>query len=1419
MNRLRVALALLIAFTTAADVEGGPFRARRARLRQDANQRRSRAAQEARDIAAYQAGQAKAAEPVTVQASGIGGGGIDTGGGASTSLGGYPVIITSPADEDALIYDDASGAWINGAGGGGGGGITVTGTEEGGRIPAYNPGTDDYRSTIDPHGVNVAQFNASLTNDQAFADVSSTTLTLETGYDSHWPDDANPESNCLGWTGLILGAGPSHSVAAPAGLKAATLGTTGSTARSYTIVSRSGALGCSAKATSVNVTDGVTANGTSNYTGLFWRHVADARGYAIYSEIYSGSPNDANKWHVADVPGCMTCWEVPCNATTSFQFADIGDTITQTGTGDTGTLVGYINDDGGAGRVWIVPNDAHATTGDTFDGTGVMTVNARTGTPSGAASNVAACYWEDHGERYYEGTVSNGGDDYANTWFNRAFRRMPTIGMARLVNGHTTLTSDTLLGILRIGQDEAQQLTQDNTAHWIRIRPLTPRDLCDASSGFEFTIPGKSVTGTLDGTVGMSIDPHQIGDTIIEPWSSSGRRYKCRRRTGWFMTGPDTTELQQFVVSGSPAGGTFTLTSSTYGTSSAISPGATAAQFTDALRAVPGFENVVGYINSGTTPNFTYRVAFIGVNGDTPQLTLNNSLTGGSSPTVTISTTTAGAGITMSTTLNATTQESSGDLQWRREEADVPVNPPPASAMRDAQPFIVTAASGTTLTIDTDLTTPGNQGVSANVDRTPGDLTSMAGLVLHNDLRAFKLAEDEATSRTNGTKTIVVPGGDPEIITAHGKDWDMDGTADYDAPAGVGDVGLFGMTASWRLGRNANVWFRPVTIPNKIEGGSSATDALGFFSSLGTYRWSFEGGTINLAEIAEPVNEHFEGYTYVSLANGSLTGITQVASRGRLANTEIWSFPSLWQATGMQGGVDQASFDHCMWDWGGGGHTAGVNTAEAIAADYCKAFGRDGGERNGSSVFYTDSNPPSPRFQFTNGLIYNSQYNIRLRSPHCWLTNSLIDESDNLEFEGVVYDVHLDGATFKNCGGIDSSVDGTIVSNVYLYNTPLSCSGGTQVWSNCISRRTADDGSAVPVVVSLAGGSVSLANWKSDNEYSDNTRGILVTGGTNHRISGFGLEQNSATELFTFRTTTAFKSDLWVSDSKFVANGGPSGQDVAGTVSRIHLDNVTFEDGTNTVGNEVAFGNQWVDATNCTFKVQVIVPTEATGTAQAGAAGTITLASGAESSVDNVYRGWQVYISSGTGSGQTRYITAYVASTRVASVSANWSVNPDNTSVYALMPPNNWRGNSFMSTTADTFAVRGAIFEDNDFNVHPTLSDVCYTNGNTIRGANIYTPAALSLGSQELTQRYVTDFVRLTQHGSNSTITGMAQMMGGTKKTFATVGASGTLTWDSDSGVDETTELLISGGDYSGDATNAVRSFGWDDVTLKWRNN
>jgi len=77
-------------------------------------------------------------------------------------------------------------------------------------------------------------------------------------------------------------------------------------------------------------------------------------------------------------------------------------------------------------------------------------------------------------------------------------------------------------------------------------------------------------------------------------------------------------------------------------------------------------------------------------------------------------------------------------------------------------------------------------------------------------------------------------------------------------------------------------------------------------------------------------------------------------------------------------------------------------------------------------------------------------------------------------------------------------------------------------------------------------------------------------------------------------------------------------------------------------------------------------PIVTASTAQAGAAGSITLAAGA-SAVDGFYVGNMIYLIGGAAAGQARVITGYVGSTKVAAVTPNWVTNPDVTSVYAVI--------------------------------------------------------------------------------------------------------------------------------------------------------
>lgn len=84
-----------------------------------------------------------------------------------------------------------------------------------------------------------------------------------------------------------------------------------------------------------------------------------------------------------------------------------------------------------------------------------------------------------------------------------------------------------------------------------------------------------------------------------------------------------------------------------------------------------------------------------------------------------------------------------------------------------------------------------------------------------------------------------------------------------------------------------------------------------------------------------------------------------------------------------------------------------------------------------------------------------------------------------------------------------------------------------------------------------------------------------------------------------------------------------------------------------------------------TGAVESLVFDTTDGTAQAGAASTITLAASA-SSVDQKWTGYRILIESGTGFGQSRTISNYNGTTKVATVDTSWGTQPDVTSIYHI---------------------------------------------------------------------------------------------------------------------------------------------------------
>jgi len=102
----------------------------------------------------------------------------------------------------------------------------------------------------------------------------------------------------------------------------------------------------------------------------------------------------------------------------------------------------------------------------------------------------------------------------------------------------------------------------------------------------------------------------------------------------------------------------------------------------------------------------------------------------------------------------------------------------------------------------------------------------------------------------------------------------------------------------------------------------------------------------------------------------------------------------------------------------------------------------------------------------------------------------------------------------------------------------------------------------------------------------------------------------------------------------------------------------------------------------------------AAGTAQAGAAGTLTLAAGADAN-DDFYNDTRIVIVGGTGVGQARVVHDYDGTSKIATIAPDWVVAPDNTSDYQVQSQSNvhvheLEPNALAQILSDSTAFAGA---------------------------------------------------------------------------------------------------------------------------------
>ncbi len=216
--------------------------------------------------------------------------------------------------------------------------------------------------------------------------------------------------------------------------------------------------------------------------------------------------------------------------------------------------------------------------------------------------------------------------------------------------------------------------------------------------------------------------------------------------------------------------------------------------------------------------------------------------------------------------------------------------------------------------------------------------------------------------------------------------------------------------------------------------------------------------------------------------------------------------------------------------------------------------------------------------------------------------------------------------------------------SVSLSNSALTVNGGVSIGATSISSSLSNGGALTiggGASISknlLIGGDTKIYSTTVSNDVSSGA--LIVDGGVaiagNCNILGNTIMTGNLTVNGT--TTTIVSNNTSIGDNILVLNSGPSGSKDAGIITqRFQADNDT---GSGDVVNDINY-------------ISDTLPL------QTGMTSNQIKFSNSTSSVDNFYTGWWIKVSSGFSNNQVRKITNYIGSTRVATVSSNWTTqNP-----------------------------------------------------------------------------------------------------------------------------------------------------------------
>lgn len=301
----------------------------------------------------------------------------------------------------------------------------------------------------------------------------------------------------------------------------------------------------------------------------------------------------------------------------------------------------------------------------------------------------------------------------------------------------------------------------------------------------------------------------------------------------------------------------------------------------------------------------------------------------------------------------------------------------------------------------------------------------------------------------------------------------------------------------------------------------------------------------------------------------------------------------------------------------------------------------------------------------TNGITMTSPFDSRT-GIHCIKIDTSNDTGDaGFWVAGEDYTVILDA---------DETVDGQNVHAV-LAQFSIENRSTSQIDTNVSAIKTETDKFVFTIANRLDVHVISCAtnSLTADAAATDFIGATEIAAGASQEIADLIAADWVAGDASPLAIVAALKADSeWSNLATMQADitGLPSADDMwtAATRELTSATNITSDGAAINSSAGIVQSNvkQIADDATAATNASNLYKSITTGTAQAGAASSITLAAD-ESGTDDIYNKMAIFIVSGTGAEQTNKITAYNGTTKVATVQDPWEVTPDNTSVYQIL--------------------------------------------------------------------------------------------------------------------------------------------------------